>query len=165
MIQDLQQNPDQANRFVPSTVARRHSSLKIISTSVDNFFRYFAHRHTHRHTDCYENITRLAEVAKSKSTSFKPTIHEDDQLSGGLRAAGRVAGHALIHPGVRRDEAEDTEAAAVDQLEVVARNDGIAVLEPRDDRRRVTDSGTRQSHVAVDQSCRVAWTPDDLRRD
>ena len=58
------------------------------------------------------------------------TVHKNYQLSGGLRAASGITGHALIHAGIRGDEAEDAEAAAVDQLEVVARNDRIAVLEP-----------------------------------
>ena len=95
---------------------------------------------------------------------MRRTIHENNKLGDGLRAAGRVTSHALVHAGVGGDEAEDAEAAAVDQLEVAARNDRIAVLEPRDDRRRVTRGGARQPHVAVDESGRVAWFDNDLRR-
>jgi len=81
-----------------------------------------------------------------------------------LRAAGRVGGDTLIHPGVGRHDAEDAQAAAVDDPEVVAGDDGIAVLEPRDRRRRVADGGAAKAHVAVHRRRGVARSRHDPRR-
>jgi len=93
-----------------------------------------------------------------KSPSYRHTIGENNQLCGGLCASRRVTGHTLIHARIRLNHTQDTQTAAIDQLEIVAWNDGIAVLEPGYDGRRVGDSSTGQSHVTVDQSRGVAWT-------
>ena len=61
MILDPQKNPDPLQRRLADlSRAYRHSSLKISSKSVNNFLKYFAHRHT----DHYENITSFVEEAK-----------------------------------------------------------------------------------------------------
>jgi len=62
MIQDPRKNPDRHQNL--NDWSRDHASplQKISSKSVYNFWQYFAHRHTHGHTESDEYSTSSADV-------------------------------------------------------------------------------------------------------
>jgi len=61
-------SPSKSERLL--FIGPRPTPQEISLKSLNNFLRYFAHRHTdtdtHRHTDQFENITSSAEVIKHK---------------------------------------------------------------------------------------------------
>ena len=93
-----------------------------------------------------------------------PTGLRDNQLRACLRVADVVLGEALVHAVVGVEQPEDLEVVAVDDLEVLARDDHVPVLDPAHRRRGHGVHVARELHVALRVRERVARPLPELGR-
>ena len=93
-----------------------------------------------------------------------PTGLRDDELSARLRVADVVFGEALVHAVVGVEQPEDLEVVSVEDLEVLARDDHVTVLDPAHRRRGHGVHVARELHVALRVRERVARPLPELGR-